>query len=77
MHMQQIIPDEKTLGDVDLYLRTSFYPTETEVREGPFTPVNPTDIRLTARQVRLEIVQDQPGWRVGTIRADVEMGGER
>jgi hypothetical protein len=73
MHMQQIIPDEKTLGDVDLYLRTSFYPTETEVREGPFTP----DIRLTARQVRLEIVQDQPGWRVGTIRADVEMGGER
>ena len=77
MHIQSIIPDEKTLGDVDLYLLSSFYPTASETENGPFTPANPTDTRITARQVRLKIVQDQANWRVGTIRADVELGGQR
>ena len=77
MHIQEIIPDEKTLGDVDMYLYSSFYPTEAEGESGPFTPANPTDVRLTARQVRLKIIEDVSGWRVGTIRADVEMGGKR
>jgi len=77
MHLQSIVPDEKTLGDVDIYLLTGFYPTGSETENGPYTPANPTDLRLTARQVRLKIVQDQAGWRVGTIRADVELGGER
>ncbi len=77
MHMQLIIPDEKTLGDVDMYVLHSFYPTATETTSGPYTPANPTDVRLVGRQVRFKIVQDQPGWRVGRVRADVEMGGER
>jgi len=75
--MQSVIPDEKTLGDVDLYIIGSFYPTDTETTYGPYTPANPTDIRITARQVRLKVVQDQPGWRLGTLRADVELGGYR
>jgi len=77
MHIQSIIPDEKTLGDVDLYLVTSYYPTATETTNGPYTPANPTDVRLSGRQVRLKIVQDQPGWRIGTMRLDVEAAGER
>ncbi len=77
MHVQSLIPDEKSLGDVDIYLLTSFYPTAEETPNGPFTPANPTDIRLTARQVRLKVVEDQPNWRIGTIRADVELGGRR
>ena len=77
MHIQSLVPDEKTLGDIDIYLLSAFYPTGSEVTNGPFTPTNPTDIRLTARQIRLKIVQDQPGWRVGTLRADIEAGGER
>lgn len=77
MHVQSIVPDEKTLGDVDIYLLTSFYPTADETTNGPYTPANPTDVRLTARQMRLKIVEDQPGWRVGTLRADVESGGQR
>lgn len=77
MHVQSLIPDEKTLGDVDLYLITSFYPTADETTNGPYTPANPTDVRLIARQMRLKVVEDQPNWRIGTIRADVELGGRR
>jgi len=83
MHVQTLLPDEKTLGDVDIYLLTGFFPTmpegtpDEEVTHGPYTPANPTDVRLTARQIRLKIVQDQPGWRVGVLRADVEPGGLR
>lgn len=81
MDIQSLIPDEKTLGDVDIYLLSAFYPTEAgtsaEISNGPFTPGNPTDMRVTGRQVRLKIAQDQPGWRIGSIRADVEAGGER
>lgn len=77
MHIQSLVPDEETLGDLSLYLYTSFYPTAAETSNGPYTPANPTDVRLTARQVRLRIEQDAAGWRVGTIRLDVEQGGER
>jgi hypothetical protein len=77
MHVQELIPDEKTLGDVDMYLRHSFYPTDTETEVGPYTAAQPTDVRLVARQMRLKIIEDQPGWRLGTVRADVEAGGQR
>jgi hypothetical protein len=77
MYMQSIIPDEKTLGEVDLYLLSSFYPTATETTHGPYTPANPTDVRLVGRQVRLKVVQSVAGWRIGQIRADVELGGQR
>jgi len=77
MHIQSIIPDEKTLGEVDIYVLTAFYPTSSETTNGPYTPKNPTDVRLTARQIRLKIAQSTADWRIGTIRADVEAGGER
>jgi len=91
MHIQSLIPDEQTLGDVDLYLLTAFYPSSgvkntpanadasdgQEVENGPYTPSNPTDVRLVARQIRLKVVQDVAGWRIGTIRADIEAGGRR
>lgn len=77
MHVQSIIPDEATLGDVDLYIHSALFPTGTETVNGPYSPANPTDVRITARQVRLKVQQDQPGWRFGTPRLDVEPGGLR
>jgi hypothetical protein len=77
MHVQELVPDEKTLGGVDMYLLHSFYPTEDEVETGPFTSAEPTDVRLVARQMRLKLIESESGWRVGTIRADVEAGGQR
>lgn len=80
-HLQEWIPDENTLGDLDLYVLTSFYPSEIETSDettnGPYTPANPTDLRLVARQARLRVVEDQPGWRLGELRLDLEPGGLR
>jgi len=77
MRVQSLIPDEKTLGDVDLYLLSSFYPTAIETTHGAYTPANPTDVRITGRQIRLRVVEDKAAWRVGSLRADVELEGGR
>jgi hypothetical protein len=71
------IPDEKSLGDVDLTLFTSYYPTEAETENGPYSAANPTSLRLNGRQVRLKITQVRPGWRFGTARLDLQPGGLR
>lgn len=78
MRVQQIVPDDETLGNVDLYLITSMYPDEAEVEHGPYTAENNTSVRVTARQVRLKVVEaDETDWRVGVIRLGVIPGGRR
>lgn len=72
-----VIPDETTLGDVQLKLYTSFYPTESETLSAAFTAREPTDVRLSARQVRLRVEQVSAGWRFGIPRLMVEAGGRR
>jgi hypothetical protein len=77
MSISQIIPDETTLGDVDLSIFAALYPTATETEYGPFTAAEPTDVRVLGRQIRIKVVQDQTGWRFGTPRLDVRQGGRR
>lgn len=77
MMVRGMIPDALTLSGVTATLYGSIYPVESESSVGPFSLANPTDIRLTARQVRLRIDESQPGWRVGVPRLDVEPGSER
>ena len=81
MHVQSWIPDEATLGEVDMYLLTSMYPTDMgtddEIENGPYTPSEPTDLRSVARQIRIRIVQAAQNWRLGMIRLDVEPGSKR
>lgn len=72
-----MIPDENTLGAVEITLFASMYPSEAEVEHGPFTPRNPTDVRVSARQVRVRIDQVAPGWRFGTLRLGAIAGGGR
>lgn len=72
------VPDEKTLGDVSLYVYTSMHPTATETLRGPYTMANPTSVRWTARQMRIRLVQArETDWRFGVLRADVQPGSRR
>lgn len=77
MSVLEIIPDEKTLGEVELSLIAAFYPTGPETMHGPYTMTNPTPTRITGRQLRLRASQVSPGWRLGTPRIDVRPGGRR
>lgn len=77
MHITRYIPDEKTLGSVDLELITSFYPTGPESVVSGLTASETTPVRATGRQVRLRLREAVPGWRVGTLRLDVTPGGLR
>lgn len=77
MMARAFIPDEKSLGQVNVRLIGAFYPTAAETTYGPFTLANPTDFRVTARQVRVKITQTTANWRWGTPRIDVVPGGER
>lgn len=72
-----VIPDEDTLGDVSLKMYSSLYPTGTETLSAAFTAREPTDVLISARQVRLELTQTNPGWKFGTPRLVVEVGGRR
>lgn len=75
--MLYLIPDDKTVGDVEATLFMKFYPDGAETEFGPFTLSEQTSIRQTARQVRLRMTQVNPGWRVGVPRLDVVPGGRR
>jgi hypothetical protein len=82
MGVMRLIPDENTLGNVRLYLYTAFWPTDTEVMNGPFTVAQPTDVRYTARQVRVRLEQDvgaldEVDWRFGVLRLGVNQKGTR
>jgi hypothetical protein len=78
MSVRQLIPDEKTLGDVSATFQTRFYPTDTERTYGPYTMSNPTSVRFSGRQVRMRIEGNRlADWRVGTMRVDAVARGRR
>lgn len=64
MEITRVIPDEKTLGDVQVSLFGSLYPTATESVTGPFAASEPTDVRVTARQVRFKVAETGMVWDV-------------
>lgn len=77
MHVNELIPDERTQGQVDISFKTRFYPNGTERTYGPYTMSNPTSVRFTGRQVRMRVSGSASDWRVGNIRFNAEAGGER
>lgn len=77
MHVNELIPDERTQGQVDISFKTRFYPNGTERTYGPYTMSNPTSVRFTGRQVRMRVNGSASDWRVGNIRFNAEAGGER
>lgn len=78
MQVMQVIPDEVTQGDVEMFFKTRYHPNDVERQYGPFTPANPTSARFQGRQIRMKIVEDQlTPWRVGIMRLDVVPRGRR
>lgn len=78
MHLNELIPDENTLGDVSATFIKRNYPTGDETSYGPFSLANPTSIRLNGRQINMRIdgVRDTD-WRVGVMRVNGIPGGRR
>lgn len=73
-----LIPDERTQGDVVAYFKTRFYPNAAESTHGPYTMSNPTSVRFTGRQIRMRVQgSDVADWRVGTMRLDLRGGSRR
>lgn len=78
MNVVELIPDEKTQGDVNAKFKTRYYPNAEEREYGPFTMSNPTSVRFQGRQVRMRVEGAQDAdWRVGIMRVDARQGGRR
>lgn len=77
MTLDDIYPDEATLGDLQFKVWTADSPTGTETENGPYTATEVINLRLEARQMRIEIEQVNPGWRFGIPRLDLQAGGMR
>lgn len=79
MMVRRIIPDERSTGEVEVLFKTRFWPNTTDTVFGPYPLAGPpTDCRLTARQVSIEIRGvGAADWRVGDFRFDVVAGGLR
>ena len=78
MRIQRIVPDGGTLAAANISVYTSMWPVDTETLHGPYSLANPTDVRLSARRVRLRIEEAQAvSWRVGTPSLGVLPLGRR
>lgn len=78
MSVLELIPDEKTQGDVRAYFKTRYYPNDTLRQYGPYTMSAPTSVRFSARQVQMRIEGARlADWRVGTMRLELIVGGRR
>lgn len=76
--VQRIIPDDKTVGDVNLTLYASLFPDELETTYGPYTLTKMKSLRIKARQVRIKLTETVANaWRVGIIRLGVVPSSRR
>jgi hypothetical protein len=77
-YAQQLVPDDKTVGDVNATFFTKFYPDDTEDTQGPFSLSSRTDVRFGGRlmRVRFDGVRNTD-WRIGVPRLNVTQGGGR
>jgi hypothetical protein len=76
--INRYIPDENTVGDVDMDIFARMYPTDpTEDSQTSLTMAEITDVRLTGRQIRLKIQQVVAGWQFGKPRLEVVERGRR
>lgn len=74
----ELIPDEKTQGDVTVTFSTRFHPNDTERSYGPYSMDNPTPVRFTGRQATMRVSGARlADWRFGVPRLDVRAGGRR
>jgi len=78
MSVLELIPDEKTQGNVRAFFKTRFYPNDTVRQYGPYSMAAPTSVRFSGRQVQMRVEGAQlADWRVGVMRLDLATGGRR
>jgi len=78
MSVRQVIPDEQTLGEVVVSFKTRMYPTADESTFGPYSASEPTDVRFSARQVKVRYTANVlSDWRVGVTRLEAVASGGR
>jgi hypothetical protein len=78
MSVRQVIPDEQTLGEVVVSFKTRMYPTSDESSFGPYSASQPTDVRFSARQVKVRYTGNVlADWRVGVTRLEAVASGGR
>lgn len=77
--VRRIVPDEANLGRVSVYAGGTFWPTDALTLAGPISPLAPTPIRLTARQISFKLQESAPNddFRIGVWRVDAVPCGER
>jgi hypothetical protein len=74
----EMIPDERTAGEVTATFKTRFYPNDVEREYGPYPMAAPTSLRFTGRQLRIRVEGERlSDWRVGINRLDIVAGGRR
>lgn len=78
MTITQLLPDERTLGDVSVTLFTALYPTAVEATTGPHSLTSPTSLREKGRQLRVRFEEVRPtSWRVGVPRFRLRPSSKR
>jgi hypothetical protein len=73
LFIDEIIPDETTQGDCEVYFYLSEFPTDAETTIGPFSAADRIPVEAPARKVRMEIraADGVLDFRVGNYRAVV------
>ena len=78
LYASQLIPDEKTAGDVTATFKAKQFPNGPETSYGPYTMASPTSVRFCGRQVKVRYEGARLAlWHVGVPRLDVSGGGKR
>jgi hypothetical protein len=78
MRVNNLIPDERNQGDVEVTFKTRFHPNDTERTYGPYSMANPTSVRFTGRQIRMRVESAKNVcWRTGVMRIEATPGGRR
>ncbi len=76
--VRELLPDERTQGDVTVTLYAANGPNATETAFGPYTMSDIVSIRAAGRQFRVKVTgATSSGWKWGTPRFDVIAGGRR
>jgi hypothetical protein len=76
--VQNVIPDEKHLGELSISFHSSDSPTGVERLYGPYALTDPTPVRFAAREVRFRFEQViETSWRLGIMQVGILPGGKR
>lgn len=78
LHVRELIPDEMTQGDVQIWFYARLFPNGQETEHGPYTAGLPTNVRFCGRQVSIKLVEAAANdWRIGDFRLVGQPGSRR